>query len=401
MLNPLRLNRMLFGLYLITVIGVTAAALFVPSWRAVSYAPLREIILPPPKPIEVSVLYSTEKEAWLTDVIARFEATNPRVEGHPIDLQIKKMGSREIYLAVLDGSEKPAIVSPASSLQISILEDLSASRFGAPIVTANDSTRCRSALKTPLVIVAWKDRAQALWGSDPGPDLWEKLDDALTDPKGWEGYGHADWGYVKFGHTNPLKSNSGFQTILLLTYDYHHKTSGLTANDILGDSEYQKWFTAFEGTISQFGESTGTYMQDIVAYGPSTYDMVAVYEATAIEQAANAANRYGELEVFYPPATHMSDHPFCIINAEWVSPQQAEAARLFINYLTSHDAQQIALMQYGFRPVDPSVAINQTGSPFAAQKVSGLKVDLPPEVELPPGNVLNTLLDFWTRNVAR
>ena len=26
---------------------------------------------------------------------------------------------------------------------------------------------------------------------------------------------------------------------------------------------------------------------------------------------------------------------------------------------------------------------------------------LPPEVEVPPGNVLNTLLDFWSRNVAK
>ncbi len=35
-------------------------------------------------------------------------------------------------------------------------------------------------------------------------------------------------GYVKFSHTDPLKSNSGFMTIPLMTYGYHGKTSGLT-----------------------------------------------------------------------------------------------------------------------------------------------------------------------------
>jgi ABC-type Fe3+ transport system substrate-binding protein len=140
-------------------------------------------------------------------------------------------------------------------------------------------------------------------------------------------------------------------------------------------------------------------MEEIVAYGPSLYDFVAVYEATAIEQAENALGRYGELQIFYPPATHYSDHPFCILDAEWVSEEQAEAAGLFVDYLLSHDAQQTALLNYGFRPVDPAVALTQPGSPLITYTQNGLKTDLPPEVELPPGSVLNTLLDFWARNI--
>jgi ABC-type sulfate transport system substrate-binding protein len=222
---------------------------------------------------------------------------------------------------------------------------------------------------------------------------------ALTNSQGWAAYGHSEWGYVKFGHTNPLKSNSGFQTILLMTYAYHNKTTGLTTNDILGNPDYQAWFTGFEQTISSFGDSTGTYMQDIIAYGPSTYDVVTVYEATAIEHIENAQGRYGEIHIYYPPATHLSDHPFCVLDAEWVSPEQAQAAQLFIDYLASHDAQELALMHYGFRPTDPGIPLAQAGSPFERYTANGLLIDLPPEVELPPGAVLNTLLDFWTRHV--
>jgi len=256
-------------------------------------------------------------------------------------------------------------------------------------------------LKTPLVLVAWKERADALWGQQPGSSLWLNLHDALINPQGWAAESHPDWGYVKFGQTDPLKSNSGFMTILLMTYNYYGKTTGLTSADILSNSDYQKWFLETENSIGQFEESTGPLMTKMITYGPSTFDFVTVYEATAIQQADNAVGRYGELRIYYPPTLSWSDHPFCILNADWVTPQQTQASKLFINYLTSQSMQQLALQKYGFRPVDPSVSLIQAGSPFEVFAANGIQTDLSkyPQVEIPAGNVLNTLRDFWSRNV--
>jgi ABC-type Fe3+ transport system substrate-binding protein len=393
-----RLNKILFAGFLVLTLGVLVAALILPPVRAIAYAPLRDLIVPPPEPIVVSILYSTEKAEWIAQAVERFEATRPRLEGRPIELELKKMGSREMYLSVLEGEEQPDLLSPASSLQVNLLEDLSASRFPQPLVDANDDTVCRPVLETPLVLVAWKDRASVLWGDDPNGHLWLRLQEALTDPQGWETYGHPEWGYIKFGHTNPLKSNSGFQTLVLMTYNYFDKSQGLTSADILSDAEFQQWLIDFEGTISKFGDSTGTYMEEIVAYGPSLYDFVAVYESTAIEQAENAVGRYGELQIYYPPVTHLSDHPFCIVQGEWVTADQARAAAMFIDFVISREAQELAL-EHGFRPVDRDIPLDQADSPFRRVAVSGLRIDLPPEVEVPPGNVLSTLLDFWARNV--
>jgi hypothetical protein len=139
----------------------------------------------------------------------------------------------------------------------------------------------------------------------------------------------------------------------------------------------------------------------MVAFGPSKYDMIAVYESTAIEEAPNAANRYGQLRVYYPPATLWSDHPFCVLKADWVTPDHAQAAKLLIDYLASSPAQTTALLKYGFRPTLTSVSLSQPGSPFQQFAANGLMNDVPPLVQLPPGNVLNTLLDFWSRNVKR
>ncbi len=398
-----RINWFLFVLYLLGAIGVLAASLFIPSFRAMAYAPLRELILPPPAPVVVSVLYSTEKQAWLDEVIIGFEKTNPTVDGHPVKIKLEKMGSWEINAAVLDSTRQPVIVSPASSLQIAALQSDSIAEMGKALVNPADSVACRPTVTTPLVLVAWKERAEALWGNQPGKSTWKDLHDALTDPQGWAAYNQPDWGYVKFGHTDPLKSNSGFMTIVLMTYGYHDKTSGLQANDILSDEAYQKWFLETEASIGQFEHSTGPLMEKMVAYGPSALDFVAVYEATAIEQAENAVGRYGELRVYYPPALLWSDHPFCIVSADWVTPQQTAAAQLFMDYLTDKPAQELALLKYGFRPVDDSIPLEQTGSPFDRYAANGFRADLSnlPDVEIPAGNALNTLRDFWSRNVNR
>ncbi len=398
-----RINWVLFVLFVLAAIGVFAAALLFPTFREIAYAPLRELILPPPAPIHLSVLYSTEKEAWLNEVIVDFEKTNPRIDGHPVKVELEKMGSWEINAAVLDGERQPVIVSPASSLQIAALQDASAARFGHSLVNPADTAICRSVVKTPLVLVAWKERADVLWGSKPGASLWRDLHDALVEPQGWAANNHPEWGYVKFGHTDPLKSNSGFMTILLMTYGYFDKTASLDASDILSNSAYQDWFLEMESAIGQFEYSTGPLMEKMVVYGPSTFDMVTVYEATAIEQAENAVGRYGELRVYYPPAILWSDHPFCVLTGDWVTSQQTGAAQLFMDYLTGKQAQEIALMKYGFRPVDPSIKLEQAGSPFDRYASNGFLTDLSSlrEVEIPAGNVLNTLRDFWSRNVNR
>jgi len=400
-MNTPKLNWALLALYILATLGTLIGALASPAVRAIAYAPLRDLVLPAPKPIPVSVLYSTEKAEWLEEAVKRFAATHPRVGGRPIAIALTKSGSREIYLDVLDGKAQPDVISPASTLQISLLESLSAGKFGKSLVIPAAPNTCRPVLTSPLVLVAWKDRAEALWGDQPNGNMWRRMHDALVEPRGWEAHGHPEWGYIKFGHTDPLKSNSGFQTLLLMTYNYYEKTRGLTSADILSNREYQQWLIEFEKSVSKFGESTGTYMDEIVAYGPSLYDFVAVYEATAIAQMENAVGRYGELRVYYPPATSLSDHPFCVLQADWVTPEKAQAAQLFLDFLTGAEMQQLALVNYGFRPVDGTIALDQPGSPFVRYAGNGIQTQLPPQVETPRGDVLQTLLDFWQRNIQR
>ncbi len=396
------INKIILFLYALAALVVAGASLFSPQFRSISYAPLREILLPPPEPVIVEMLYSTEKRAWLENQLENFYATNPRQAGRPILIHLEPMGSREMILSVLEGSQ-PDIISPASSLQISILEDLSRAQSGVPIVNRRNPDLCRSVVTTPLVLIAWEERADVLFKNTSALASWSDLATAVVDPGGWANFDQPDWGYIKFSHTSPLSSNSGFMAILLMTYNYHNTTDGLTTSDILSDQGFQDWFLEFENAVSSFEYSTGPLMEKMIAYGPSSYDIAAVYEATAIEHIEHAVGKFGELHVFYPPATVWSDHPFCILDAGWVAAEEYSAARQFIEFLSSDDAVRSALLDHGFRPENSSIPLNTPGSPFVNYSGNGFKADIShiPEVEVPQGIVLNTLLEFWSRNLAR
>lgn len=105
-----RANGGMFMLFTMTALGVLIAALVFPSLRHDAYAPLREMVEPPPAPVVISVLYPTEKEAWLNEVVGDFEKTNPMIDGQPIQLKLEKMGSWEINAAVLDGTRQADMV---------------------------------------------------------------------------------------------------------------------------------------------------------------------------------------------------------------------------------------------------------------------------------------------------
>lgn len=334
----------------------------------------------------ITVAYGSEKQAWLEDAKARFETQHPT-----ITVDLVAAGSQEIVNNVIDGQLQATAVSPASTVQIRLLQNgWRARNNGADIVT-EDSTQ--SLFITPLVLVAWEDRGSVLWpdGSSSAA-IWANLHDVLNNDQGWAAFGQPAWGKATFAQTSPETSNSGIQTILLMAYDYHKKTSGLTVDDIR-DPGFQAWFANIQ-RHSQIGKSTGFLMDDMIARGPDGYDAVAVYENLAIGKLNNALSRWNQpLRVYYPPSNILSDHPYAILNAPWVSDEQRRAAEQFGEFLRSTEMQQRALT-YGFRPAHQNIAITETFNKYTAM---GIQVEIPTvDVGIPPADVLIELINLWS-----
>lgn len=359
------------------------------------FAPLS--ILPTPDPVTITVVYGTEKERWLTDAVAAFESSGITANGAPINIELRGLGSGQAMEQILNGSLQPDVWSPAGDLWITLLNQEWQQRNGSPLIPTSGADAPRVLVLTPLVLVAWQQRAAAL--SNSGQTVWQNLHTAIVAPDGWGAKGRPEWGVVKWGHTRPTDSNSGFQALLLMAYDYHRKGRGLSVADVQ-NPEFQSWLAAIERNAS-LSDSSGGLMNDMIAFGPSRYDVVATYENLALEQMANARNRWNDsLALVYPPANVWSNHPYAVLAADWVTPEKREAARQFGDFLLSR-AQQEKAVQLGFRPALTNVALDGPDSPFTRNASAGVKLDVPTLVEVPDADVLKALLDAWTRAAQR
>jgi len=340
--------------------------------------------------------YSTEKRDWLEAAIAEFHKANPTIH-----VKLVGKGSLDSANAILDGSDKPVLWSPADSLVANLLASDWQTKNQAALFPATGDAGPQPLLLTPLVFVVWEERAKVLVdpGAAAGQLSWKTIRKAVTSPKGWAGLGgKPGWGFVTLGHTDPNKSNSGLQTLALMAYEHFNTTSGLTVEQLL-DPKFQDFVKDIERGVPHFEASTGTFMTDMIRFGPSKYDIAVVYESLAVSQLENAQGRWGSLHIYYPPVTIWSDHPVVLLDAPWVTPAQRTAGAQVIAFLRSTAMQRTALA-FGFRPADTSVPMKTEGTnPFTRSAQYGLSLELPPAAQPPDGAVVRNLLMMWSRVV--
>jgi hypothetical protein len=292
---------------------------------------------------EISMLYGSEKKEWVEAAAASFAKEHPEIR-----VKFIMKGSLDAEQAVIDDKEKPTVFSPADSLILSLLVSDWYTKNKTNIVATSGDDVPQTLVITPLVFVAWEDRGNALLKAGGGAITWKSLRKAITSNQGWPAVGgKSEWGFVKLGHTDPTRSNSGLQALLLMSLEFYGKPT-IDIGDIL-KPEYQTFVKDVEKGVTKFETSTGTFMTDMVRFGPSKYDLSVVYESLAISQLENAQGRWGNLKVYYPQTTLWSDHPIAILQGDWVTPAQKAAARTWVAHLRSRPVQESALT-YGFRP---------------------------------------------------
>ena len=350
----------------------------------------------PPTGVEISFEYSTEKKDWLEAAVAEFHKTNPQIR-----VTLIGKGSLDAANAILDGSDKPVLWSPADSLVANLLASDWQTKNQTALFAATGDAAPQPLLLTPLVFVVWEERAKVLDPSSNGQLSWTTIHNAVASPKGWAGLGGKPaWGFVTLGHTDPNKSNSGLGALALMAYEYFNVTSGLTVEQLL-DPKFQGFVKDIERGVSHFEASTGTFMTDMIRFGPSKYDIAVVYESLAVSQLENAQGRWGSLHIYYPPVTIWSDHPVVALDAPWVTPAQKQAAQRLISFLRSTPVQATAL-RFGFRPADTSVPMKTSdpANPFTRSAKYGLSLELPPAAQPPAGPVVRNMLMMWSRVVT-
>jgi hypothetical protein len=346
---------------------------------------------------EIEVLYSTEKKDWIEAATAAFAKEHPE-----ITVKLSGKGSIEAAQGLMEGKDKPVLWSPADSMVLNLAAGDWQTKYGKALFAGEGAVEAPQPLVlTPLVFVVWEDRAEALLKASDGKLSWKTIHDAVNSNRGWPAVGgKSEWGFVKLGHTDPTRSNSGLCALLLMSLEFYKKNSGLTVGDLL-DPKYQAWVKETEKGVTQFETSTGTFMTDMIRFGPSKYDIAIVYENLAASQLENAQGRWGNLKLYYPATTIWSDHPMGLVQGDWVTEPQKAAAKLYLQHLRSRPMQEQAL-NYGFRPADTQVPVKTADphNPFVRLAPYGLQVDIPTAAATPDAAVVRNLITMWSRVVA-
>ena len=330
--------------------------------------------------------YSSEKKAWLEEAIPAFVATHPKTaSGKAIVIDAKSYGSGEASTAILDGSFKAHVYSPASGAYVSLLnQQWQSTAHTKPLAPTSEPL-----VLSPIVIAMWKPMAEALgW---PKKDLgWSDIIKVSKDPKGWGAYQHPEWGAFKLGHTHPEFSNSGLLAVLAEASAAAGKTRGLTRAD-LESPKTRAYIASIEDAIVHYGKSTGLFTDQMLDHGPAYMSAAVTYENLVIESYGKQTKAPFPLVAVYPlEGTFWSDHPYAILDADWVGADERAAGQQLLAFLKAKPQQERA-RALGFRPADPSIPI---AAPL--DEAHGVDPKQPQTLlDVPAVDVLAALLEAW------
>ncbi|MBN1564077.1 MAG: VWA domain-containing protein, partial [Anaerolineae bacterium] len=217
-------------------------------------------------------------------------------------------------------------------------------------------------------------------------------------PNGWEDYGITDGRRtVYYGHTDPYVSSTALSTLIGEYYAsalYNADLSGRRLTmDMVNDPVVQQGVRDIESLIRHYSRRT-TEFKEYIAQGPEYLDFVALEENDLIyiNQGKTAYQPPERLVALYPAeGTFWHEHPFGIVQADWVTDEQADAARVFTDYVRTPAVQE-QVMAAGFRPVIPKVEV---GYPFVPEL--GVDKDQPTNVLYAPDPaVIAAIQENWS-----
>lgn len=337
----------------------------------------------PANAVEISIIYAPESEVYLTGAMEDFDCNfakgvNPltgaklAADERPIYITGKVGSSGTVQQGIINALvapnnanvDRPTIFAPSVSHWPALVNY----QTGREIF---DLGECKATALTPVVMAIWESRLAALEKQNGGqPVGWEDLLAVMNAPNGWESVGIAGHKTVYYGHTNPYVSSTALSTLIAEFYASGHLHAQQTdfrrlTLDIVKDPAVQTGVRNIEAMIKHYSERT-TEFKEYIAQGPQYLDFVALEENDLIyiNQGKTAYKPPEKLVALYPKeGTFWHEHPFCVPNTDWVSPEQHAAAKVFTDYIRSNGVQQ-KVMAAGFRPVDLSIKL---GNPFVKE----------------------------------
>lgn len=354
---------------------------------------------------QVTVAASSEKAALLSELATEYNGEGRQVDGNCVAVTVNSKASGGAAQALARGWREdvdgplPTVWTPASSSwAVIVQQDLAAADKPDIIPTSRDSIA-----QTPLVIAMPRPMAEALGWPDKQIG-WRDLAELAKSPKGWAEKNHPEWGRFKLGKTNPYYSTSGLNATIASYYAATGLASDLTLKD-LRNPKTQEFVRNLESSVVHYGDTSLTFLSNMANEAARGQGLTYVSAVTVEEKSVldyNRGNPTGNpatlgqepppsvpLAAVYPSdGTLISDNPWLVLDATWVSPEQKAAAADFLQWVREPD-QQRRFTEAGFRTFEgvPGDVIR----PEDGMLPAGAKTVLSP----PAPNVLAALQQSW------
>jgi len=303
----------------------------------------------------VTIASSQEKSSLLGQIADDYNASAPFVDGRCARVTVARVASGQAEAALARGWDTrvdgayPIVWAPAATTWTLLLRQHRSARNAASLLS--DQT-APSIMQSPLVIAMPRKMAMPLgW---PVTSIgWRSILSLARDPDGWATKGHAEWGQVRLGKTNPQISTSGLHALIGAYFAKTAPRSPVLSD--LSDPDVRDFVQGVESSVVHYGDAVSTFLENMLAAdrvdAPLTYvSAIAMAEKEVLDY--NHGNPRSEptptdlppketLVAVYPSeGTLMADHPYVILNAPWVTEPKRKVAAAFLAYLLTADVQK-------------------------------------------------------------
>ena len=327
-----------------------------------------------PSSIDFTFLYTSEKQGWLEEITPAFEGWFFERFNISVHVNLVVTGSHDSVNLILQESAQPTAWSPASSIWIPYLNQKWMS-LGKGQLVAQDSTPL---VLSPVVLAGWASFFEK-YNVTSFKNLYRLAKDGVS---------------YKYGHPDPHLSNGGVMAeVLEFAEALNKKPEEFVYEDFLNQDALD-FVRTIESMAVMYGKSTGFFGRWAAENGPSAIDCFAVYESVVLSNSYKATQKWGDslIAVYPEDGTLLSDHPYVILNAAWVSEYQKFAASQYLFYLLQEQNQDTA-QQYGFRPANPNVPLNID----IFNEQNGVKFEIKVPAYRPlSGEAMENMLTVWT-----
>lgn len=360
--------------------------------------------------VNISIIYAPESEQYMPQVMGDFNRAYAQGR-NPITNQPLAQGERPICVTGEDGSSgtvmqgivnaiiapnnnnvaRPTIFEPSVSHWLALANYQSGRQLF-------DLAASRPTALAPVVMAIWESRLNAIREHVGYEDVgWEELIEVFNSPNGWCDYGVENCRRtVYYGHTDPLVSSTALSTLIGEFYaaaQENNINEDRLSLATVRNPDVQNSVRAIENLIRHYSSRT-TEFREYIAQGPEYLDFVALEEndVIAINRGQTQYQPPEQLVALYPKeGTFWHEHPMGIVNADWVTQEQSDAAAVFVDYVLTQPVQEL-IMTYGFRPANPDVEL---GFPFVPE--NGVDASQPRTVlNVPAPDVIAAVQQSWS-----